>query len=409
MHAATVGRMVEPAPLRRNRSYLALWIGQAVSNLGISVSSFAYPLVVLEATGSATKAGVVGSVLAVTAFVLRLPAGVLVDRWSRRAILLCCDGGRALGSAALATVLALGHVVYAQVLAVAFVEAALGVLFGPAETAAVRAVVAPEQRRDAVEGNMSRGAVPGVAGPPLGGVLLAAGRAFPFVLDAVSYLVSLACVASVRAPLRETTPGPRAPLRSELLDGLRWIRAHAFLRALLLWFAGVGYVFGALGLVILVVARDRGATAPELGAMGAITSAGAVAGALAAPRILRRVAPHLFVAGFGVLAVGACLGIAVVHSPYGLGLLGAAAFLLVPSLNALAFSVVAEEAPDALLGRVQSAGIQVATLGAPLGPVVAGVLLGTLGGTHTVLVYAATLAVLGVAAASSRGLRNRTV
>ena len=72
-------------PLRRNREYAALWIGQATSNLGISISSFAYPLVVLAATGSAMKAGLVGTVLAGTAFVLRVPAGLQVDRRNRRA------------------------------------------------------------------------------------------------------------------------------------------------------------------------------------------------------------------------------------------------------------------------------------------------------------------------------------
>lgn len=63
------------ASLRANREFTALWIGQAVSNLGIGISSFAYPVVVLAATGSAVKAGAVGSVFAATAFVLRIPAG----------------------------------------------------------------------------------------------------------------------------------------------------------------------------------------------------------------------------------------------------------------------------------------------------------------------------------------------
>ena len=98
--------------------------------LGISISSFAYPLVVLDQTGSPANAGLVGSILAGTAFFLRLPAGVLVDRWNRRAILILCDLGRALNAGAFAVALALGHFLYAHVLVVAFVEAALGVLFG---------------------------------------------------------------------------------------------------------------------------------------------------------------------------------------------------------------------------------------------------------------------------------------
>src|SRR3954453_2579284 len=119
-------------PLRRNRDFVALWVGQAISNLGIGISSFAYPLVVLAETGSTIRAGAVGTVLAGTAFVLRLPAGILVDRGDRRTILLACDAGRVVNSAMFALLLALGHFWFVHVLVVAFVEAALGVLFGPA-------------------------------------------------------------------------------------------------------------------------------------------------------------------------------------------------------------------------------------------------------------------------------------
>src|SRR5581483_1294915 len=104
------------SPLRKNRDFAALWIGQAVSHLGISISSFAYPLVVLDETGSAAKAGLVGTVLAGTAFLLRVPAGVLVDRWSRKRILAVCDLGRALNSALFSAALALGRFYFPQVL-----------------------------------------------------------------------------------------------------------------------------------------------------------------------------------------------------------------------------------------------------------------------------------------------------
>jgi predicted MFS family arabinose efflux permease len=390
-------------PLRRNRAYAALWIGQAVSQLGISISSLAYPLVVLAETNSAAKAGLVGSVLAGTAFVLRVPAGVLVDRWDRKTILVVCDFGRALNSAAFAVALALGRFYFPHVLVVAFLEAALGVLFGPAESAAVRRVVARHQIREAVAANASRSAVPGLVGPPLGGVLLAAGRALPFVADAASYLVSLACVASLRSPLQDARPSapPRHPL-SQLLDGSRWIWRHRFLRWLLCWFIGAGVVFNSLGLVTLVLARSRGASPRELGVGFAITAAGGVLGALATPRILRHVDPYPLVATFASLATVAIFALLVLHSPYAIGAAGAVAFLLVPSVNALALAVVADEAPDELQGRVTSAGIQLANLGAPIGPVLAGVLISAFGAAHAIGVYGCAMLVLTVVASAAR-------
>ncbi len=359
----------------------------------------------LAATGSPAKAGLVGSVLAGTAFLLRLPAGVLVDRWSRRWIMIGCDAGRAVNSLAFAATLALAHFYLAQILVVAFVEAALGVLFGPAESAAVRRVVAPEQIREAVARNQSRAALPGLVGPPIGGALLAAGRALPFLADAVSYLVSLCCVLLVRTPLQD--PPAERPARrplAELLDGVRWIWGQPFLRALLLWFSGAGVVFSSLGLVTLVLARDRGASPAELGAMAAITASGAVAGALATPRLLRLVPPRRLVVGFSWLAVASTLLLLPARSPYLIGALGAAAFLLVPALNALAFTYVAEHAPDALQGRATSAGIQIASLAAPVGPLVAGLLLGALDPPRTVVVYAGALVVLALAGSAMRPL-----
>jgi MFS family permease len=383
---------VTAPPLRRNRNFVALWVGQAVSNLGISISSFAYPLVVLEATGSTVRAGLVGSVLAGTAFFLRLPAGVLVDRWSRRRILIACDAGRALNAAAFATAVALGHFVFPHVLLVAFVEASLGVLYGPAEAAAVRRVVAPEQRREAVAQNQSRAALPGLLGPPLGGALLTAGRSLPFLADAVSYLVSLACVVSVRVPLEHEEPPERAPHPvSAVFDGLRWIWQRSFLGALLLWFLGMGLAFGALGLVTLVLAREHGATATELGAMFAITSAGGLAGALSTPFLLRRVRPYHLITGFAWLSVASVALLLVARSPYAIGALGAAALVLVPTMSALAFSIVAEQAPDHLQGRATSAAIQLASLAAPLGPVLAGVLLASSARRRPSAVYGAEL------------------
>jgi MFS family permease len=393
--------------LRRNRDYQALWLGQAVSNLGISISSFAYPVIVLTATGSPVKAGVVGSVLAGTAFFLRLPAGVLVDRWNRRTILLACDGGRALNAGAFAAALAAGHFYYPQVLLVAFFEAALGVLFGPAESAAVRRVVPPDQVREAVAANQTRSTVPGVLGPPIGGILLGAGRALPFVADAISYLVSLVCVASIRSPLQQ--PHPREPGRhlvAEVMDGIRWIWMQRFLRTLLLLFMGFGLVVSSIGLIVLVLARDNGASDSQVGIMFGITSAGAVLGAFAAPGLLRRLTPRACILAFAWTATAATLAIAVVRSPYLYGAAGAVAFFFVPTLNAIAFGIVAEQAPEALQGRATSAAIQLASLAAPIAPILAGGLIETIGARPLVLGDALLLAGLSSVATLARSMRS---
>jgi predicted MFS family arabinose efflux permease len=393
------------APLRSNREFVALWVGQAVSNLGIGISSFAYPLVVLAATGSPVQAGAVGTVLAGTAFVLRLPAGALVDRLPRKRVLVLCDAGRALNSAGLAVALALGHFWYPQVLAVAFVEAALGVLFGPAETAAVRRVVGAERVRDAVAANASRASLPGVVGPPLGGVLLAAGRALPFVADAVSYAASLACVLTVRTALGpDGRPAASRPLAG-VFDGIRWLCRDRFLRAMLLLFMWLGLALGSIGLVLLVLARGHGAGSGEIGLMYAITGAGSVAGALATPRLVRRARPYVLVLVFVWLAAAATFSLTLLGSAIAFGFAGAVPFFFVPPLNAVLFGRIAERAPDELQGRATSAAIQLASLLAPVGPVAAGAVVAAVGARHATIVYACLLGALAILATLSPALR----
>jgi MFS family permease len=392
-------------PLHRNGEYVALWVGQTVSALGISISSFAYPLVVLAATGSPAKAGLVGSVLAGTTFFLRLPAGALVDRWNRKAILVVCDLGRALSAGALALTLALGHFFFVQVLVVAFLEGAFGVLFGPAEAAAVKRVVAPTQVRDAVARNQSRMQLAGLVGPPVGGVLLGVGRALPFVADAVSYLVSLVGVLFVRSSLQDPPePRPRRCIGAEVLDGVRWLWRRPFFRGVLVWMTLEGAAFSSVGLVILVLARERGASSAQLGAMFAITSAGGVLGALATPWLLRHASPRALMLAFAWIGAAATLALRGVESPYAMGVLGAAAFFLSPSLSGFLFAAIAERCPDRLLGRANSAAIQLASLASPVAPLIAGALLGLVGAPTTVVIYAGWMLVLAAAATLARGV-----
>ncbi|HUC59882.1 MAG TPA: MFS transporter, partial [Streptosporangiaceae bacterium] len=101
--ASTLAAAGHP-PLRRNRDFLLLWTGQVVSTVGMRVSALAYPLLVLYLTGSPLLAGLVASAQTVPFLLLYLPAGVLVDRWNRKRVMLTADGSRAvlLGSIVLA-------------------------------------------------------------------------------------------------------------------------------------------------------------------------------------------------------------------------------------------------------------------------------------------------------------------
>src|SRR5216117_1113423 len=82
-------------PLRRNRDFVLLQIGQALSTVGSNMSAVAYPLLTLALTGSAAKAGVVGFAASLPYTLFVLPAGILVDRLNRKRVMISAAAGRA--------------------------------------------------------------------------------------------------------------------------------------------------------------------------------------------------------------------------------------------------------------------------------------------------------------------------
>src|SRR3954471_11572531 len=243
-------------PLRRNRPFVLLWVSQTLSLLGTSISALAYPLLILESTGSAAQGGGGAAALSATVLVLKRPAGRRGDARPGMAPLLVADAVRALALAAVAVSVAAGSVSVVLVVCVSVVEAAGGVVFAPAEFRLQRQLVAVAQRGDAVARAQARSQVAGVLGPSLGGALYAVDPALPFAADAASYLVSLVLVLAVRALTRRdpAAAGGSAGGGGRSREAWRWLRAHGRLWAATWWAAALTATFSAVGFVLLTLA-----------------------------------------------------------------------------------------------------------------------------------------------------------
>ena len=97
-------------PLRRNRDFVLLQIGQLLSSAGTSSSSIAFPLLVLAITHSPAKAGIVAFARSLPSVLFALPAGLAADRWSRRRLMIVADGVRVLAIGSLAAKIGRAHV-----------------------------------------------------------------------------------------------------------------------------------------------------------------------------------------------------------------------------------------------------------------------------------------------------------
>ena len=308
-----------PIPLRRNRDFQLLWSGQAVSVLGSQISAIAYPLLVLALTSSPALAGIVGFAGSLPNLLLPLPAGALVDRWDRRRLMIFCDVGRGGALASLALALLLGHLSLAQILVVAFVEGTLGVLFSLALLGAVRRVVPAEQLPSALSQEEGRIRGAGLLGWPAGGLLFGFGQLLPFLADAVSYVASVGTLLLIRSRFQEVRVAERRHMIAEIHEGLAWLWNQPFLRMAAALVAASNLLFQALVLVLIVLARDRGASPSLIGLMLGGAGLGGLLGALCASWFQRRLPAKAVVIGANWVWAALMPLVIFAPNPYALG------------------------------------------------------------------------------------------
>ncbi|WP_415952950.1 MFS transporter [Streptomyces sp. KLOTTS4A1] len=384
--------------LWRNRDYVGWWIGNTCSALGTSVSAISYPLLVLHLTGSVGQAGFIGSANLFGVLVMTLWGGVIADRFSRRATLIA---GPLAQAVLLGTVAFLAHENIARVplLAVAALLSGLcsGVVLG-ATTPALRRLVRKDQLASANGQAMSRDMAAQLAGPPLGGVLFAAGRSIPFLFDAVSFVLAAVGALFIRRPLGpdRDADAPRTSMVKDVGQGIGFVRRQPFLRFVVIMAAVLNMIDQAFMLLLVAVVGERGGGAATIGAVTGLAVGGALAGALAAPMLVKHVpARQLISVAIVAFTVGLLLT-ALAPEVWQIAVIVAlAGFASVP-LNVVLQTYVMQMVPDRLLGRVAAVNRFGAYSLEWLGPMLAGLLVvvfGVQGGILTLLVVMVPLCV----------------
>jgi MFS family permease len=393
-------------PLRKNRDFILLQVGQTLSTIGSQSTQIAYPLLVLALTHSPARAGIVGFAGVVPWAIFGFGAGVLADRAPRRRVMVTSDAVRVAAVASVIVAIALHRLTFVHVALVAFVEGAMFVFFNVAEFGALRSVVSTVQLPRAVAAEQARYSTVQLVGPPLGGALFGLGRALPFVANATSVLFSLGSILSIRTPFQEARePVEPEPLRSQLAEGLQWLWGRPFLRTCALLFATTNLIYEGLILVLVVVARKQGLSSGEIGGLIAVFGACSLVGSSLAPTLQRRLSMRAIIIG----SVWVPLSISIfVLFPNVYVLLAAIVpmMLFLPTTNATVIGYRVAVVPDRLTGRVNSAARTIALCGAPLGPLSAGLLLSATSSRLTIAVYALFLLIPALIGTWSPSIRN---
>jgi MFS family permease len=395
---------VNAPTLRRNRDFLLLQFSQLVSSGGSQITAIAYPLLVLSLTGSSAKAGVVAFARLLPSALFSLPAGVAADRWNRRWLMIFAHTLRALTVGTLAVLVAIDRIAFWQIPVVAFVEGFGGAVYASAQGGALRAVVARPQLPAAVNVVTGRDAVLRLATPPLGGALFGIARALPFLVHAVSYLVSTVLLLAIRTPFQEERAGDHAPLRTQLTEGMRFLWNQPFLRTMAFLFGLANFLGPGVMLALVVIGQNDGLTGGEIGLLVSAFGASVLVGSLISPLVRRR----LPVRGILLLELWTWVGCGaflVWPSVYVLAASVVPTGVVIPSTDAVVRSYELSLTPDRLLGRVDGVRTTIALTIAPLGPLVAGYLLDVTSERATIAVFTAVGVILALWGTFSPAIR----
>lgn len=339
----------------------AFWFGQTLAELGSQVGFVAIPLLAAASLrASAWEMGVLVALETLPALVVSLPAGVYVDRHSRRTILIAADLGRAaillcIPAAWFAGLLSL-NVLYVVVL----VAGGLTIVFDVAYQSYVPEVLAPA---DLTVGNQrlelsASGAQ--VAGPGIAGVLVATlGAAAAILVDGLGYVASAIAIAFSRASVE--TPAEtdgRPSMRSEAMEGLRIVWADRALRDL----AASTATFNLASAMILAVfvlygTRELGLSPGAFGLLYGLGNVGFFLGAFASARLARQLGLGATIFLAACLAAVATLMLPLAIGPAAVAILFAGRFtgaVATPIYNVALVTYVQRRAPMRMLGRINA-------------------------------------------------------
>jgi MFS family permease len=281
--------VVVPSLLRESPQFRRFWAGQTVSLLGDQVSLIALPLVaVLTLDANAAQMGYLVAAELAPNLLFSLHAGAWADRREhKRRIMIATDLGRAVLIGSIPLAYAFDALTFPHMFIVAFLMGSLSVLFYVSYNPLFVALVPRE--RFVEGGSIMHGsrAFSYVAGPSIGGLLVAAITApVTLVVDACSYLVSALFLRSVEAE----EPPPEAPGEGHVVAGVRWVFGNAIVRAALGATATINF-FNFVFFALFILYATKSLDVPP-GTLGLVLGAGAIGGIIGSiitGRVARRI------------------------------------------------------------------------------------------------------------------------
>ncbi len=305
----------------KRRDFVLMWLARLVSTAGSSLTDLAAAIYVFDQTGSALAVGLTLMATAVPSLTVGLIAGVFVDRWDRRRVMMASN---LLQGVVVAMVPFLFGLDITLLFAAILVNAGVKQFFDPAYEALIPEIASDEEltAANAFLQIASFGSTAiGFAGA---GLLAAIDIRLAFWIDSLTFVFSAACISLMRVRIKMDKPDEETSVGvviANLKIGVRTIAEIPMLRSLFLLSAPVFFAFGLWNVLLLPMAiKVLGATAFEYGIQEGLTSVGFVIGWLFMARYAGRLQIGLwvFVGTMGMGIAGALyafspvIGVAIV-------------------------------------------------------------------------------------------------
>ncbi|MCO5997982.1 MFS transporter [Actinoallomurus rhizosphaericola] len=338
---------------RLGARFWRLWWANAINSVGDGAFVAAMPLLAVTVTRDPVMISLISVGEYLPWLVVSLPAGVYVDRHDRATLMWRCQAVQALIVALVAATALLHIVTIAELIIASFLLGCAQVVITNAAQAVLPELVPAAALQQA---NSNQYTVQTVgqssAGPPLGSIMFAVAAPLPFGVDAVSFIVSAALLASLP---QVRVDRKQVPMRTAVPEGLRWLLGHRLLRTLAL-LLGLNTFCNQMGFATLVLLGKLTLhlTSAEYGLLLVGVGVGSVIGGLINTRLARRFgALPTFV---GALAANAVLyaGMGLASNGVVLGVLIALSGLVITVSSVVTVSMRQQLTPNELFGRVNS-------------------------------------------------------
>ena len=377
----------------RHRDFALLWAGQTVSLGGNGIFTVALPLEVLRLTGSPLDLALIVSARTIPSVLFLLVGGTIVDRVSRRLVMLTSDMLCCISVGIVTLLIATTGAKLWELAALTAIFGTAAAFFKPASTA-INVDILPSELLTPASAlsSLSMSLVQYLVGPLAGGIIVATtGTAWAFGLDALSFAVSAACLAAMH---RVKPPASsRRPMLQGIREGLGYCHSQAWL-----WWSMIAVGIANLACYVpftllepLLVKQVFRAGGLALGMLYAASGAGGIVASVCAARLpppRRRLnAIWLGWAGAGLAAVG--MGLA--PTLWVAVLCGGLTWGGVTYGNILWYPLMQEQVPPDMLGRASSVDWLLSLALAPLGTIIGGAVAAEFG-VRAVLIIGGAIA-----------------